>query len=64
MTAETLVILLQEALKWLAEPYARQADHLKNLGVWPSTDELALELDDVVQLVPEAVGRGELSRER
>jgi hypothetical protein len=63
MTKEALVVLLQEALKWLAEPCAQQVDHLKALGVWPSADELALELDNVAPLMPEAVRKGELSRE-
>jgi hypothetical protein len=61
MIKETLMIWLQEALKWLAEPGASQIDYLKNRGVWPNTDELALELDDVAGLLPEAVGRGEVS---
>lgn len=63
MTTEALVILLQEALKRLAEPFTQQADYLKTLGIWPSIDELALELDDVAPLVPEAVRKGELSKE-
>src|SRR3954451_7658693 len=63
MAKETLMILLQEALKRLAEPYAQQTDHLKKMDVWPSTDELALELDDVAPLMPEAIRKGELSRE-
>jgi hypothetical protein len=50
MTTERLADMVQEALRWLAEPYGQQIDHLKRMGVWPSTDELALELDDIAPL--------------
>ena len=63
MTKEVLLALVQESLQWLAQPYGQQIDHLKKMGVWPSADELALELDDVAPLLPEAVIRGEISSE-
>jgi hypothetical protein len=33
------------------------------MGSWPSADELALDLDDVAPLLPEAVRKGEISSE-
>src|SRR5690348_4879493 len=63
MAKKALLVSLQEALKWLAEPSAQQIDHLKDLGVWPSVDELALELDDVAPLLPEAVRKCQISPE-
>jgi hypothetical protein len=33
------------------------------MNVWPCADELALELDDVAPLLPEALQRGEISSE-
>ena len=63
MTKEVLLALTQESLQLLAQPYGQQIDHLKEMGVWPSADELALELDDVAPLLPEAVRKGEISSE-
>lgn len=63
MPPETLLGLLQVALKWLAAPSAQQIEHLKDIGVWPGVDELALAFDDVAPLLPEAVERGEVSNE-
>jgi hypothetical protein len=39
--------MLHEALERLASDPETQARHLRQLGSWPSLDELALELDDV-----------------
>jgi hypothetical protein len=54
---------LQELLARLAAPAEEQIAHLQELGTWPSADELALELDDLVGFFPEARSRGELSEE-
>jgi hypothetical protein len=63
MTSAPLRNRLQEALTRLAAPAEEQVAFLRELGVWPSADELALELDDVMRMLPEALNRGELSRE-
>jgi hypothetical protein len=39
--------MLREALERLAADPEAQARYLRQLGSWPSLDELALELDDV-----------------
>jgi hypothetical protein len=49
------------ALTRLALPAAEQARYLEGLGSAPSTDELALELDDFVPILPTAVRDGALS---
>jgi hypothetical protein len=41
--------MLREALERLAADAETQADYLRQLGTWPSLDELALELDDVAE---------------
>jgi hypothetical protein len=63
ISKEALMARVQEALHWLAEPYDKQIDHLKEMKVWPCADELALELGDVAPILPEALERGEISRE-
>jgi hypothetical protein len=50
--------MLREALLRLASEPASQAGYLRQLGSWPSLDELALELDDVAD-----AGRRELPAE-
>jgi hypothetical protein len=40
---------LEEALAHLAADPDAQTRYLKQLGTWPSLDELALELDDVAE---------------
>lgn len=63
ISKEVLLARVQEALYWIAEPYDKQIEHLKEMKVWPGVDELALELDDVAPIVPEALERGEISSE-
>lgn len=63
MTLEALRSQLQEALTRLAAPAEEQIAHLRRMEVWPSVDELALELDDLMKLLPEALNRGEVSHE-
>jgi hypothetical protein len=41
--------MLREALERLAADAETQAAYLRELGAWPSLDELALELDDVAE---------------
>lgn len=41
--------LLRNALEHLAADAETQARYVKQLGSWPSLDELALELDDVAK---------------
>lgn len=61
-TSEALV-MLRAALARLAAPPSEQLDYLRELGVSPCADELALELDDVVQLVPQLMQEGHLTQE-
>lgn len=63
MTTIGLRTKLREALLRLAEPPEIQVTYLQKINVWPSADELALELDDLIRLVPEAMKRGEISGE-
>ena len=49
------------ALTRLALPASEQARYLTEIGTAPSTDELALELDDFVPMLPTAVRDGALS---
>src|SRR6266851_5587066 len=44
-----LTDMLEQALAHLAADPDAQAGYLKQLGTWPSLDELALELDDVAE---------------
>jgi hypothetical protein len=41
--------MLRQALEHLAASAEAQESYLRELGTWPSLDELALELDDVAQ---------------
>ncbi|MBI4491879.1 MAG: hypothetical protein HY690_03695 [Chloroflexi bacterium] len=52
---------LTHALARLAAPARDQIAYLGDLGVSPSADELALELDDVAGLVPRLVACGKLT---
>ena len=49
------------ALTRLALPASEQARYLKEIGTAPSADELALELDDFVPMLPTAVRDGAVS---
>jgi len=40
---------LRAALEHLAADADAQAEYLRELGTWPSLDELALELDEVAE---------------
>lgn len=51
-----------EVLGRLAAPAEEQIATLRKMGVWPSSDELALELDDLIPQLQEALVRGEISR--
>ena len=51
------------ALQRLALGPSEQASYLVRLGTAPSSDELALELDDFIQMLPAAVSDGALSQE-
>lgn len=55
---------LQSALAKLAAPATEQIAHLKKLELLPSVDELALEFDDLVGLVPQLVAQGCLTQEQ
>ncbi len=39
--------MLREALEHLGDDAEAQERHLRELGTWPSLDDLALDLDDV-----------------
>lgn len=54
--------MLRQALEHLASDAEEQQRHLRELGTWPSLDELALELDDVKE--PAERSESELLRER
>lgn len=54
---------LREELARLSSPAEVQESFLKDMGVWPSADELALELDDTISILPEALRRGDISAE-
>lgn len=53
---------LQTALAKLAAPATEQIAYLKKLELLPSADELALEFDDLVGLVPRLVEQGYLTQ--
>lgn len=61
---ETIVPRLVMALRHLTLPAPDQVAYLHGLGTAPSVDELALELDDVLGLVPEAIRSGSLSAQQ
>ncbi len=52
---------LQVVLARLAAPATEQRSYLEKLGVSPSLDELALEFDDVMALVPQLLKEGHLT---
>lgn len=66
MTAnpEEILASLQDVLARLAAPASVQLDYLREIGLSPSIDELALEFDDIAVLVPELVDDGRLTREQ
>jgi hypothetical protein len=53
-----LLVMLLKAVARLALPAEDQVAYLRRLGSWPSVDELALELDDVVELLGQFVASG------
>ncbi len=60
--AEFTEQLLRDSLERLGAEAERQARYVRDLGLWPSLDELALELDDVAGaaeswMTPEATAR-------
>jgi hypothetical protein len=59
----TLWSMMNDALKHLAASPSEQREYLVKSGVAPELDELALELDDVIGLVPRFVETGWLSEE-
>ena len=58
---DPLVEELFKALGRLAAPAADQIAYLQRLGTAPSADELALELDDVVFLLPKLLDEGRIT---
>lgn len=52
---------LREQLIQLSSPAEVQEETLRRLGVWPSADELALEFNDLLMLLPVAVQNGEVA---
>jgi hypothetical protein len=58
------VLELQNVLANLAAPAAEQIAYLERLGVLPLIDELALEFDDIVGLVPQLVEEGHLTADQ
>jgi hypothetical protein len=52
---------LREALKLLAAPAEAQIIYLKNLGVFPSVDELALEFYDLAVLADSKLQEGQIN---
>jgi hypothetical protein len=53
---------LTAALTRLALPASEQVHYLEEIGTAPNTDELALELDDFIPMLPTAVRDGTLSK--
>jgi hypothetical protein len=60
----TFIQLIQSALEHLAWPAGEQIAYLVDLGTAPQLDELALELDDAVQVLPQLVEREWLTQEQ
>ena len=52
---------LYHALRRLSVPASDQIEYLRKLGTFPSIDELALELDDVIFVVRTFLSRGVLT---
>lgn len=57
-----LLVTLLKAVARLAWPAEAQLGELRKRGLLPSTDELALDLHDLVALVPQFVSSGWLSQ--
>jgi hypothetical protein len=53
---------LQDSIALLASPAEAQIAWLKELGVAPLADELALEFDELTQLIPQLESAGVLGR--
>ena len=62
--SETFCLELSEVLGRLAAPASEQVSYLTKLGVLPLVDELALELDDLIGLVPQLVEHGRVTQEQ
>ena len=60
----TFIQLIHSALEHLAWPAGEQIAYLVDLGTAPQLDELALELDDAVQVLPQLVEREWLTQEQ
>ncbi len=60
---EAAVTQLRKALEHLAADARAQERHLRELGSWPSLDELALEFDDIEGTAGEAARLGRISPE-
>lgn len=52
---------LMSLLNVLASNSAKQIEYLQKLGTAPSTDELSLELDDMMWVLDEGLSKGRLS---
>lgn len=64
MSSEFVRAQIEKSLEVLASSAADQVMHLERLGSAPSADELALELDDFVVMLPAAVSDGVVSDEQ
>jgi hypothetical protein len=53
-----------EILQRLPAPPSEQASYLRGLGLFPSVDELALDLEDLIRERPDAVARLEVSADQ
>lgn len=54
---------LTRVIQLLAASSPEQQQHLQALGSWPALDELGLEFDDIYAVVPQLLGRREVSAE-
>ena len=61
MSGDFVRARIERSLELLASSAADQQEYLERLGSAPSVDELALELDDFVPMLPAAVRDGVLS---
>lgn len=61
---QNILFELKQVVGRLAATPSEQVEYLATLGVLPSADELALEFDDVVALLPRLVDEGNLTPER
>ena len=64
MNSDFVRAQIERTLKVLASSAEDQQKYLERLGTAPSADELALELDDFVAMLPAAVRDGVLSEEQ